>query len=447
MTQPSLWECSQQIIATALQAVDPEVLLPARISVQGDELSIQGNRFNLKAYNRIFVVAFGKAAPFMAKSLHKLMGARIQEGIFLFLPQNRISVPNLKGWPASHPLPDEQNPRAAEAVLRLASGLGAKDLLLVLISGGGSAQLCLPAVNVSLSDKRAATELLLQAGADIKEMNTLRKHLSRIKGGQLARAAYPATVISLIISDVIHNDLETIASGPTYWDSSSFEDALRVLEKYRLQNRMPAAVMQTLRQGMGGNIPETLEKEDRAFSRTYNYLIGENLDALTAARSKAEELGFQSFILTSSDQGEARLAARRYRSLLDSLRTDLFSQGLCILSGGELTVRVAGKGLGGRNQEFILALLDDIQKKGIDCRDWLFSSLGTDGIDGPTDAAGAWVSPQVLADVKRLSLRFSLSQYLDNNDAYNFFVRAGGLIKTGPTRTNVMDIRVFLLLP
>ena len=445
MPHPSLLENSRKIIAAALQAADPEKLMEASVSIQGEELRIQEHKFDLKSFKNIYVVAFGKAAPFMAKSLDKILGTRIRDGVFLYLPQHQISLDSLKSLPASHPLPDERSLQASREILELAAGLGKKDLLLVLISGGGSSQLCLPAAAVSLAEKRNLTELLLKAGADIQDLNTLRKHLSGIKGGQLARAAYPATVISLIISDVIGNDPGTIASGPTYWDSSSYRDALQVLKKYRLENLVPASVVHTLEKGIRGEIPETLGKQDRAFSRTYNLIIGENRNALSAARSRAEELGFRSFILTSSDRGEARDAARNYLSFLSALREDLHPQAFCVLAGGELTVRVAGDGRGGRNQEFILALLNEIHKKGMVCRDWLILSLGTDGIDGPTDAAGAWITPLSLDKAQRLSLEFS--QYLDNNDSYNFFAHAGGLIKTGPTHTNVMDIRVFLLVP
>ena len=445
MPHPSLLENSQKIIAAALQAVDPERLMDASVSIQGEELRIREHRFDLKSFDNIYMVAFGKAAPFMANSLNKMLGTRIRGGIFLCSPQNQVTLDNLKNLPASHPLPDEKNLQAAVEILDLAAGLGKRDLMLVLISGGGSSQLCLPAAAVSLAEKRNLTEMLLKAGADIQDLNTLRKHLSRIKGGQLARAAYPATVISLIISDVIGNDPGTIASGPTHWDLSSYRDALGVLVKYRLESLVPVSIVHTLKKGIRGEIPETLGKQDRIFSRTYNFIIGENRNALSAARSRAEELGFRSFILTSSDRGEARKAARYYLSFLSALRKDLHPQALCILAGGELTVRVTGDGQGGRNQEFILAILNEIHNRGMAYRDWLIMSIGTDGIDGLTDAAGAWISPLSWDEAQRLSLR--LSQYLDNNDSYNFFARTGGLIKTGPTHTNVMDIRVFLLKP
>jgi glycerate-2-kinase len=436
--------CGEQIYLAAFAEVDPENLIKKDMSLKGEELVVQHRSFDLSQFDNVYLVAIGKAAPFMAKVLKKMLGDRIRSGIYLFLPETRVSLPGLTALPTSHPLPDEKSMRAAARIMALAKSLGERDLLFVLISGGGSAQVAFPAEGVSLSEKRNLTDRLLKAGADIGELNAVRKHLSQIKGGRLAKAAFPATVISLVISDVIHNDLKTIASGPTYWDSSTFQEAFRVLKKYGLWESLPDSVVKVIQGGILKKTEETLSREDPVFSRVFHFILGDITRALKAAKHKAEQLGFSSFILTSSDQGEAKDMARRYLALISSLRLDKEEQlfPLCLLTGGELTVTVRGKGKGGRNQEFVLAALQSLNQEVFSIRDWLILSVGTDGIDGPTDAAGAWIDPDSLDQVDKLAL--DISAYLQNNDAYNFFNRLGRLILTGRTHTNVMDLRMFL---
>lgn len=444
-TESSLMEYAERIFKAGLEEVEPESLIRKSVSLQGEKIVIQGQSFDLARFDRIFLVSVGKAAPFMAKSLADILGKRLEAGIAVCLPQTKKKLQRIRCLYASHPLPDEKSLRAARSILELARGLGEKDLLFFLVSGGGSAQVCLPSPGVSLEEKKSLTEMLLSAGANIAELNTVRKHLSQIKGGRLARAAFPAAVVSLVVSDVVGNDLENIASGPAHWDSSTYEDAYHVLKKYGLWNEAPLSVRAVIEKGMEKRIEETVKREDPVFNRVRSFIIGDNLLALQAAKRKAGELGFQTSILTSSDQGEAKEAAKNYVSLfLDFIQSPkTSSKPVCLLAGGELTVTVRGKGRGGRNQEFTLAALDEMKNHPEVIPDWLILSLGSDGIDGPTDAAGAWAGPSTLKRAKKLSL--NLRKFLADNNSYNFFRQVGGLIITGPTQTNVMDIRLFMI--
>lgn len=442
---PDLLKKAEKIYTAALDEVDPENIIKRNVTVREEKLIIQDKGFDLNRFDNIFLVAIGKAAPFMARSLLEILGDKIEEGVVLYLPQHKIDLKNITCLPAPHPLPDERSVSAARSILNLAKKVSEKDLLIVLISGGGSAQTSFPAKGISIEEKSIITNRLLKAGADIKELNTVRKHLSQIKGGRLAQAGFPGTIISLVLSDVINNDLESIASGPVYWDSSTYGDALQVLRKYNLWDSAPYSIKKVIEKGIKRQIKETIKKGDQAFSRVSNFIIGDNKKALQAARREAERLGFESLILTSSDKGEARDAARNYVSLLRNILQSGKARSfpLCLLAGGELTVSVKGKGEGGRNQEFVLAVLVEIKNRKMESESWLILSLGSDGIDGPTNAAGAWIVQSTLERVQTLSL--VPESYLDRNDSYNFFKQAGGLIFTGPTHTNVMDIRVFLI--
>jgi len=444
ITPSELLRKAEKIYKAGLAEVEPENLVKKNVSTRGEKLIIQDKIFDLASFNSIYLVSFGKASIFMAKTLMELLGDRIKEGIAVCLPQKEIRLKNIICLSASHPLPDKRSVTAAQDILSLARKAGEKDLLLVLVSGGGSAQICLPHTGISLDEKRFVTEKLLKAGASITELNTVRKHLSRIKGGHLAQEAYPATMINLIISDVRRNDLESIASGPTHWDSSTYEDAVQVLEKYKLWNSAPSSIQEVLKKGIQGKIVETLKKDNQVFRNVFSFIIGDNRAALRTAKKEAQRLGFKTFILTSSDQGEARDIARHYISLLLNILQSgkIISQPLCLLAGGELTVTVKGKGKGGRNQEFILAALIEMEGHFKEYEGWLILSLGSDGIDGPTDAAGAWANESSFEQARKLSL--DPSEFLERNDSYNFFKKGGGLIITGPTHTNVMDLRLFL---
>ena len=432
---------ARSIFKAALAEVDPDNLIRKAVRRRGESLLIYGRRIDLGSFENIYLIAFGKAAPFMAKSMLRILGDRLSRGIVVCRKVCGFSDERILCLPAAHPLPDTRSVRAARKIIGLAGQAGPKDLIFVLISGGGSAQLCLPLRPTTLAEKKWVTRGLLGAGAGIAELNIVRKHLSAIKGGRLAKAAHPAKIVNLVISDVIGNDLENIASGPTYWDSTTYEDAVRVLKKYNLWTKAPRPLKNTLLAGVRGKTEETLRIGDHIFEKVSTFIIGDILYALKAGARKARRLGFHPVILTACDSGEAAEVARTYAFLLEGIvRSRRFSRKpLCLLAGGELTVTVRGKGKGGRNTEFALAALIELGKK----LPVLVASLGSDGIDGLTDAAGAMVTPAIAARAEKLGL--DPKKYLQDNDSYNFFRKAGGLIITGPTRTNVMDLRLFLV--
>jgi len=451
----NLPDAARKIFRAALREVAADSLVRRNVRRQGENLTIQGREFDLSSYERVFLIAIGKAAPFMVDSLAKILGSRLTEGIAVCPRAQKLSSSKIICLPAAHPLPDERSLRAARRIVSLAQKAGPKDLVFVLISGGASAQVCLPRRPATLASKRWMTDALLRAGADIVELNTVRKHLSEVKGGRLAAAAYPAAVVNLVVSDVLGNDLESIASGPTHWDSTTFADARRVLKKYSLWTKAPASVRTVIEAGLSNRIPETLKEGDSVFNKVTTFVIGDNGTALMAAAARAKALGFRPVILCADDSGEAREVARKYVSASAKIVGSGKNKRapLCLLAGGELTVTVKGKGRGGRNTEFVLASLLDFMKKPSflpttadpHAPDFLVASLGTDGRDGPTDAAGAWANASTAHHAARLGL--SASEYLEGNDSYNFFRKAGGLIITDPTRTNVMDLRLILLGP
>jgi glycerate-2-kinase len=461
----TLKDIAERIWRAGLDAAAPRRLISDSVGIRENSIEIAGlsgpsKIFDLSAYENIYLSAFGKAAPGMAAAFMEILGRRVLSGVVVALPGEgppAVDVPGIRLIEAPHPLPDMRSFEAAREILTLAYAASERDLVFILLSGGGSAQVALPLPGISLEDKlRIARELMLR-GADITELNIVRKHLSAIKGGRLAEAAFPAEVVNIVISDVIGDDLGTIASGASYWDSSTYEDARRVLEKFGLWEDGPAPVPATARQiiedGLAGRIPETPKKDHPAFERVSSFIIGDNALVLEAARREAEKLGFETQVAAAPDQGEARLAAKAYaRRLLDlaaARKRQSGSRPICILSGGELTVQVKGSGRGGRNQEFALGVLSELARSErtpasiLEDLDWFVASLGTDGIDGNTEAAGAWISPLNFTRARELGL--DVQALLDDNDSYGFFSRAGGLIVPGPTGTNVMDLRLMCL--
>ncbi|HMA53120.1 MAG TPA: glycerate kinase, partial [Acidobacteriota bacterium] len=408
-------------------------------------IRIKNHEFDLAAFERVFIISFGKAASAMGEALAAILDERLTSGLAIVPWPVGKDPTRLEHIEAAHPIPDARSVEAARRALEIASKAGEKDLLFVCISGGGSSLLTLPADGISLDKKRRLTEDLLRAGATIQELNVVRKHLSGVKGGQLARAAFPAAVVTLVISDVVGNDLGTIASGPTSWDASTFADARAILECYELWDQASAMVRARIEDGERGRVPETLKEGDPVFERAAAFIIGDNMTALRAAKHEAEKRGFEPIFLSSGDGGEARRTASGYAAFLSELACSASSlpRPLCLLAGGELTVTVKGRGRGGRNTEFVLASIVDLEKAEVTGLDWLILSLGTDGIDGPTDAAGAWADPRTIRTARALAL--NPAEYLDDNDSYSFFKQTGNLIVTGPTGTNVMDLRVFLL--
>lgn len=396
----------------------------------------------LSEFDRVFAVGAGKAGAAMAVALEAALGAkRIHTGVVNVKHGHASPHPRrIRLIECGHPLPDEAGEQGAHEIEGLLRRMNARDLVFVLISGGASALLTAPAPPVSLADKQNITDLLLKAGAGIHELNAVRKHISRLKGGQLAALAYPATVVSLILSDVIGDPLDVIGSGPTTADQSTFGDALRILSKYGLTRKAPRTVIARLEEGARGCVPETPKPSDKLFSHVHNLIVGSNSLALEAARQRAKELGYNPLILSSSMRGEAREVAGVHAEILREVIGNgrPVSVPACILSGGETTVTVRGVGKGGRNQEFALAsALSLAGTEGV-----LVLSAGTDGTDGPTDAAGAIADGTTLARAEKAGI--SLQEKLNANDAYPAFETLGDLVKTGPTGTNVMDLHILL---
>jgi hydroxypyruvate reductase len=353
------------------------------------------------------------------------------------MPGRAIRLRRIELNECGHPVPDARGTFGAERIAEIASRAGERDLVVWLVSGGASALLPFPAAPVTLEEKQAATRLLLASGADIHEINTLRKHISRIKGGQLARMAAPATVEALLLSDVIGDDPGVIGSGPTAPDASTFADALAVLDRYAIRERVPAAVRERLERGAAGEIPETPKPGAACFRKVRNTLIGSNRLALGAAAGRARELGYRTLVMASGIQGETREIARVHAAIAREIAATghPVKPPACIITGGEPTVTLRGGGLGGRNQEFVLAAAIDIAG----LKDVVVFSAGTDGTDGPTNAAGA------LADGNTLRRNPDARRYLENNDSYGYFQPLGGLVITGPTHTNVMDVQIILV--
>ena len=436
---------AEAIWKAAIAAVDPWDLVRGAVERQGDFIRIQGAEIDLAAYDHVYIISFGKAAAAMGEALAEALDERLTSGLVVVPWPVGGGSSRLEYLEASHPIPDARSVEAARRAVEIATRAGERDLLFVAISGGGSSLLTLPAEWVTLDKKRRVTEDLLRAGATIQELNVVRKHLSAIKGGRLARAAYPATVVTLVISDVVGDDLGTIASGPTHWDSSTFAEARAVLERYRLWDSASAMIRARFEEGARGLLEETLKEGDPVFERVHTFIVGDNMTALRAAKHEAEKRGFEPIFLSSSDGGEARRTAAGYAAFLAELACSAaqLPRPLCLLAGGELTVTVKGTGRGGRNTEFVLAALVEMARAKVPGLDWLILSLGTDGIDGPTDAAGAWADERTIKSAQALGL--DPVAYLDDNDSYYFFKQTGNLIVTGPTGTNVMDLRLFLL--
>lgn len=396
-------------------------------------------------FDKFILVSFGKAAFFMAKAVSDNAGYLVTRGIVITKyghTQNVRLQKNIEIFEAGHPIPDQKGVDATGRVIEMLKVADEKTLVLCLISGGGSALLVSPKDGLSLDDKQAVTNLLLKAGATIDELNTVRKHISGIKGGRLAEYAYPAQVISLILSDVIGDKLDVIASGPTSPDSTTYGMALDVLKKYRLEEKLPKTVRNILNAGAEGRIAETPKTGASIFERVENAVIGSNMKAAFAAREKAKELSFNTTILSTELQGEAteiaRWLAKKALEAKESLQEG-YGRKLCLISGGETTVTVRGNGKGGRNTELALAFALEIEGvQGI-----VLLSAGTDGTDGPTDAAGAIVNSETIARGRSSGL--DAKAYLFNNDSYTYFSKTGDLFVTGPTGTNVMDLQIALI--
>ena len=429
-------DLARSVLDAALAAVAPDAAIRRHVQRDGRWLVVDGERYDLERYRRVVVVGAGKASGLMAQCVEDLLGDRLNAGLVIVkdgyaVPTKRIAVRE-----AAHPLPDARGVAATGELLTLLLGLDGRDLVLLLLSGGGSALLEQPAPGLDLAALQATTDLLLRAGATIGELNAVRKHLSAVKGGGLARAAGGATVLALVLSDVVGSPLDVIASGPAAADTSAYADALAVLARYDLTDRVPAAVAAHLRAGAAGERPETPKPGAPELESVRHVLVGDVAQAAEAAVARARELGLQALLLSTYVEGEAREVGR----VLAALARELAAHGrplarpACLVLGGETTVTVRGKGLGGRNQEVALGAVAGLAG----LPDVLVLAAATDGGDGPTDAAGAWVDGTTAARAAAQGL--APDAFLARNDAYHFFSPLGDLLVTGPTLTNVDDL-------
>jgi glycerate 2-kinase len=428
------------ILLGGLRAADPRRAIERVLRVRGGAVVVDGQRYPLARGARLTVVGAGKAAALMAQAAEDILEDRITAGVVAVPTGYAASLRRIRLREAGHPLPTEAGAAAAEQILALLRGLRPQDLVICLLSGGGSALLPLPQAGLALADMVRTTDLLLRSGADITEINTVRKHLSRIAGGQLARAAAPARLVTLIISDIVGSPLDAIASGPTVPDPTTYADALSVLDKYRLTREAPPAVAAALRRGAAGELPDTPKPGDPIFARARAVVLADNAAAARAARESAAKSGFRTLLLSTFIEGEAREVGR----VLAAIAREVSSTGspvsrpACIVAGGETTVTVTGSGRGGRNQEVALAAARPLH--GIS--DVLLVSFATDGTDGPTDAAGAVADGTTLARARARGL--DPVRHLAENDAYPVLEAVGDLIRTGPTHTNVNDLMLIL---
>jgi glycerate 2-kinase len=436
---------AEKIFLAAVARVNPYEAVKRFVHLEGGELILgcedwQKTELDLEQFDGIVVVGGGKATAPMAKALEGLLGERIRKGVISVKYGFTERLSFIEIIEAGHPIPDQNSVVATRKILDILKEAEEKDLIFSLISGGGSALLAQPADGITLQEKQAITKSLLECGATIEEINTIRKHISASKGGQMARLSYPATAVNLMLSDVIGDRMDVIASGPFVPDPSTFQGAWEIISKYGLEE-IPQSIRKYLKMGMERKLPETPKKGDPVFERVHNFIIGSNILALEAAKSEAEKLGYRSLILSSTIQGETKEVARIHSAILK----EVLASGhpvpppACIISGGETTVTIRGNGLGGRNQEFCLAAALDLG--GLPPRVLVLSG-GTDGNDGPTPAAGAMVDP--LTEEGGAKAGMDASAYLENNDSYHFFEKTDELLVTGPTNTNVMDVRIML---
>jgi glycerate 2-kinase len=428
----SLRRQALRIFQAAVKAAAPAEAVERHLKLRGATLLAGRKRYSLSAFRNIYVIGAGKAGAQMAQAVERLLGPRITGGLVNVNAQESARLRRVELNASGHPIPDRQGEQGAARIAEIAQRAGPDDLVICLISGGASALLPLPAPPVTLAEKQAATRMLLNSGANIHEINCIRKHISLVKGGGVARLAYPATVLTLILSDVIGDDLDVIGSGPTVADRTTFAEAKAVFDKYAMWNQVPAAVRERLTSGA----LETPKPGDPIFAKVQNLIVGSNRLAVDAAAREARALGFRTLVLSTQVQGEAREVARVFAAIAREIRASgrPVKPPACVIAGGETTVTIRGNGEGGRNQELALAAAIDIAG----LKNVVVLSAGTDGADGPTDAAGA------IVDGSSVARGQDAIGMLANNDSYHFFEPLGDLIKTGPTGTNVADIQIIV---
>ncbi|WP_370572587.1 glycerate kinase [Methanomethylovorans sp.] len=434
-----LKENAAEIFKSAIEAVEPSVAVKRALARDKNTLQVGNRSYDLGQYQKIYVIAFGKASVPMAKALDEILYDLPLQGLAITKYGLGGQLERIEVYEAAHPVPDENSLKAGQMVKEILSKAGEDDLVIFLISGGGSSLFALPRKDVSFKEFVKLHEALLTSGATIKEINTVRKHLSTVKGGGLARMAFPAQSISLVLSDVVGDPLDVVASGPTVPDSSTFEDFNDIVERYHIT--LLPSISRLLEDGLNGLVEETLKAGNPVFDICYNKLIGTNCIALDAAAKKASQMGYNTLLLSSYITGESKEIAKVFSALgrNELLHARPMSRPSCILAGGETTVAVKNGGKGGRCQEMALSFA--IEVEGLE--DLLFLAAGTDGIDGPTDAAGAFADGDSVekGSMKGLDAR----SMLNSHDSYNFFDGIGDLHKIGQTGTNVMDIYILLV--
>jgi glycerate 2-kinase len=430
-----------QIFRAALAAADPMEAVARHLHVDGDKLVVGERRYRLGSFRNVYLLGAGKASAAMAAAVERILARRVTGGLIDVKDGHLAKLRRVELNECGHPVPDSRGVEGARRIAAIARDATEHDLVLCVISGGASALMPAPAAPITLEEKQAVTKLLLACGASIHEINAVRKHISELKGGQLARLAAPATVVSLLLSDVIGDDLDVIGSGPTAPDKSTFPEVREILSRYGVWDQTPESVRRRIEGGIAGDVAETPKPGAGVFERAQNLVIGSNNLAVTAAAKHARGLGLHTVVLSTFVEGETRDVARMHAAIVKEILASgrPVKPPACIISGGETTVKIRGTGLGGRNQEFVLAAAIDL-----DALDRVVVlSGGTDGTDGPTDAAGAIADGRTIARARRLGM--DPLRYLDNNDSYRFFDPLDGLLKTGPTNTNVMDVHVVLV--
>ncbi|MBN1829056.1 MAG: glycerate kinase [Deltaproteobacteria bacterium] len=432
---------ARMIFDEGLRAADPGVAVRrfVRLAPNGD-ITAGSSQYRIQDIGRIFIVGAGKAAAPMTKALEELLGDALTGGVVTTKYGHGMPLDRVRLREAGHPVPDEEGLKGAREIMDLLSEAREGDLIFCLVSGGGSALMPMPVEGITLKDKQSATGALLACGATIHEINAIRKHISAVKGGKLARAAHPAKLISLILSDVVGDDLDVIASGPTVPDRSTFADCIEILAKYAILDVVPPSVRSYLEAGVRGESPETVKAGDKVFDHEEHFIIGSASISLAAAKQKAESLGYHAAILSSCIEGETREVAKALAAMAkeELLSSNPLQRPACLISGGETTVTITGSGLGGRNMEFVLSAAMELSGWSPVC----MLSGGTDGTDGPTDAAGAVADGRTISRAMEKGLR--APDFLKGNDSYHFFESLGDLLITGPTMTNVMDLRIIL---
>ncbi|MGK2906929.1 MAG: glycerate kinase type-2 family protein [Desulfuromonadales bacterium] len=448
-----------QIFRAGLERVNPYAMITKHVRLDGNHMVVtigqQRISIDLGDFKRIVLLGAGKASAPMALALEELLGDRIDQGLVCVKYGHTADLKRVELVEAGHPIPDQRGVQAAKRMASLVTEADAETLVVNCISGGGSALLPYPMdqqtsrglVDLTLEEKQQTTSALLRCGADIQEINCVRKHISAIKGGRLLQMLQPARMVNFILSDVVGDDLGSIASGMTTYDETTYARALDILSRFNILNDIPQPVLQALEYGANGRIPETVKCGDTSLERVDNILIGTNRQALQAAAARASELGFFVQTITAQLTGEARYAAKVIADIArDVAISDMFSaKPVCLLFGGETVVTLKGEGTGGRNQEMSLAFLREMSKWKNESRRVFFLAASTDGNDGPTDAAGGFADIGVCDMMNPCSFT-EIETYLNANDSYHFLEKNGALYKTGPTNTNVCDMQIVLIL-